>query len=393
MPAAASHRVLHLIHSPQRRGAEVFAAQLATQLEASGRFQNGVCSLYPAGDTGLPLDGLPVFKLNGRRGIISRLGVEPGMVSGLSSVLRRFRPHVVLAHGSDTLKYAVVARFFPGLFINGSTPTVYRNIGLASSWATTPMKVRFNRMFLGRVNAVVSVSQFTRTDFIRLYRFPPERVTFIPNGVDVAPFAAAEPAVVRGQVRQELGIDSKALVLISVGNLSAEKGHLDLLPMLAQFDQHVAGIQLVLVGDGPLRGQLMQQAGELGVAQRLHLLGRRDDVPRLLAAADVFVLPSRTEGMPAVLIEAGLAGLPAVAFWVGGVGEVVGEGVTGMLAPPGDHARFQQAVAALAGDSPRRAAMGQAARKRCGELFDIRRVAEAYEELLAGLISSKCRHS
>ncbi len=384
MPAATtSYRILHLIHSPQRRGAEVFAAQLATRLEAEGRFQNGVCSLYPQGDASLPLDGLAVFKLNGGRGMTSRLGMDPRVVSRLSGVLRRFRPHVVMAHGSDTLKYAAVARLF-----HHRIPTIYRNIGLASSWATSPMKVRLNRLLLSQVNAVVSVSRFTMEDFIRLYRFPTERITFIPNGVDVAPFTAADPAAVRRQVRLELGINPQALVLISVGNLSAEKGHSDILPMLAQTQPNLGGAQLVLVGDGPLRGPLEQRAGELGVAQRLRLLGRRDDVPRLLAAADLFVLPSRTEGMPAVLIEAGLAGLPAVAFDVGGVGEVVADGVTGLLAPPGDRAGFQQALAALAGDPRRRAAMGQAARKRCGELFDMRKVAEAYDDLLVGLLSS-----
>jgi len=381
-----SHRVLHLIHSPQRRGAEVFAAQLAARMEAAGRFQNGVCSLYPntdneQADNSLPLDGLPVFKLDARRGLAGRLGVDPRLVSSLTGVLRRFRPHIVMAHGSDTLKYAALA----GMFYGGAA-TVYRNIGLASSWARTPVKVRVNRLLLGRVSAVVSVSQFTKEDFIRLYHLPQERVTFIPNGVDVTPFEVAEPAAVRATVRGELGIDPQALVLVSVGNLSAEKGHLGLLPLLAQSAPDRQDSQLLLVGDGPLREELERQARALGIAHRVHLVGRRDDVPRLLAAADLFLLPSKTEGMPAVLMEAGLAGLPAVAFCVGGVGEVVTDQVTGLLAPSGDYPGLWQGVTALARDPQRRSAMGQAARQRCLGLFDIRKVAGEYEELFVSLL-------
>jgi glycosyltransferase involved in cell wall biosynthesis len=379
--AATSYRVLHLIHSPQRRGAEVFAAQLAARMEAAGRFQNGVCSLYPQADNSLPLDGLPVFKLDARQGFAGRLGVDPRLVSSLGGVLRRFRPHIVMAHGSDTLKYAALA----GLFYRGAA-TVYRNIGLASSWADTPVKVRVNRLLLGRVKAVVSVSQFTKEDFVRLYRLPQERVTFIPNGVDVTPFVVAEPAATKAEVRRELGIDAQTLVLVSVGNLSPEKGHLGLLPLLAQSGRDGPDSQLLLVGGGPLRGELERQARELGIAHRVHLLGRRDDVPRLLAAADLFLLPSKTEGMPAVLMEAGLAGLPAVAFGVGGVGEVVADQVTGLLVPPGDYPGFWEGVTALARDPQRRAAMGQAARHRCQGLFDIRKVAGEYEDLFVSLL-------
>jgi glycosyltransferase involved in cell wall biosynthesis len=379
--ATTSYRVLHLIHSPQRRGAEIFAAQLAARLEASGRFHNGVCSLFVSKDSNFPVDGLPFFRLDARPGVDGRLGADPRLVVSLAGVLRQFRPHIVMAHGSDTLKYSALARPF-----YGNAPTVYRNIDVASNWATTPMKVRLNRWFLRRVAAVVSVSQFSREDFIRLYHMPAERVSFIPNGVDVTPFANGDPAATRTTVRRELGIDPRALVLISVGALTNQKAHLGLLPLLAQSSQDGLNSEMILVGEGPLRGQLEQQARDLNIGPRLRLLGGRDDVPRLLAAADLFLLPSKTEGMPAVLIEAGLGGLPTVAFSVGGVNEVVEDQVSGSLVPPGDYPAFWQAVTTLARDPQRRGAMGQAARQRCRELFDIRKVAGEYEDLFVSLL-------
>jgi glycosyltransferase involved in cell wall biosynthesis len=286
--APARYRVLHLIHSQQRRGAEVFAVQLASRLEEKGLFQNGLCSLYRNGDSSLPVGELPVYRLGGQSGVFHKLGLDPQLVSRLWGTLRRFRPHILIAHGSDTLKYAACAGFF-----YRNVATIYRNIGTSSMWAHSAFKVNLNRIFLGQVDAVVSVSEYTRQDFINVYQLPQERVALIPNGVDTSDFDNCARDLVRTQVRQELRLSPTDTVLISVGSLSAEKGHTGLLPVVRDLQRAGLVDHLVLVGDGPLRQGLEQQTGQLGLSQRALFLGWQSDIARVLAAADFLSCPAR----------------------------------------------------------------------------------------------------
>ena len=378
--------MLHLISSQQRRGAEVFAAQLASSIEVNGRFKNGLCSLFTENDDELPVGNLPMFKLEGHSGVLDRLGLDPELLCRLCGVIREYRPDVLVAHGSDTLKYGSSASLF-----NRKVATVYRNIGTASIWANSAVRVKLNRMFLKRMNAVVSVSEYTRRDFINVYRLPESRVTFIPNGVDATEFDVCSQRAARAEVRSELGLSPTDVLLASVGNLSEEKGHGELLTIISDLTRLGLEMHLVIVGDGPLRQQLEQQAQHLDLFGQVHFLGRRDDIPRVLAGADVFVLPSRTEGMPAVLIEAGLAGLPSVAFDVGGVAEVVEHSVTGLVPVSGDLAGFSESLSLLCRDQGNRSAMGDAARIRCQELFDMPKVASQYEAMFLNVLANSSR--
>jgi glycosyltransferase involved in cell wall biosynthesis len=206
--------------------------------------------------------------------------------------------------------------------------------------------------------------------------------------VDAEEFQSQGLGAARDQVRQELGLSGQALLLISVGSLSAEKGHQHLLAGMGDLTRKQLDVHLMMVGDGPLRQQLELRSGELGLADRVHFLGSRHDVPRLLASADLFVLPSETEGMPAVLIEAGMSGLPSVAFNVGGVPEVLDPGVTGILVAPGDPTAFGEALAGMCLDRDGRAHMGDAARLRCRDLYDMSKVAREYEDLFLKVAKS-----
>lgn len=293
---------------------------------------------------------------------------------------------MIVAHGGDTLKYTASACLF---YRNVST--VYRNIGTASVWANSSSKIKLNRLLLNQIDAVVSVSRSIKQDFIKVYRQSEEKVTYIPNGVDATEFEACRTSPVRAEVRSELSLPPKDIALVSVGNLSEEKGHGELLTIMGGLAQSGLAIHLVIVGDGPLRPQLEQQARRLDLTNQVRFLGRRDDVSRVLAGADIFVLSSRTEGMPAVLIEAGMAGLPSVAFDVGGVAEVIEHGVTGILVSPGDLAGFGEALTTLCLDQDCRTRMGDAAQQWCGDLFDIRKVAMEYEELFLKLLKSAPR--
>ncbi len=155
-----AYRILHLLDSDQRRGAEVFASQLARCMEERGRFKNGICVLFSGGGT--LVEGLPVFKLGLREELLdNNSGLAIGVLVKLYTVLRRFRPDLIIAHGSSTLKYSALVKL-----LDPRAPTIYRNIGTASIWAETGVKIRLNQLLLKGINTVVSVSQHTKRDFV-----------------------------------------------------------------------------------------------------------------------------------------------------------------------------------------------------------------------------------
>lgn len=361
--------------------------RLGSILQQNGLFENAVFSLYGADsiwDNGFPVQ-MPVFSLNGRNpGKRGFPWLDFRLLGELRRMLHEFEPDLVLAHGGDTFNYGAVVKFLsrkPGM-----ARVVYKNIGTASFWVRPGPRSILNRLLVKGFDAVVSVSQYTRRDFMNLYRLPEAKVSYIPNGVVPDEFDTSNQSQTRFQVRREFGLPERDLVLISVGNLSEEKGHGTLLEVSGALVRDGLDNRLLIVGDGPLRQALEEQARQPELAGRVHFLGRRSDVPRLLAAADIFVLSSKTEGMPGVLVEAGFAGLPSVAFAVGGVAEVVEHGITGLLAPPGDLTGFASALADLHQDHDARARMGSAARQRCRDLFDIRQVAQQYEELFLNIL-------
>lgn len=374
------YTVLHLIDSNQKRGAETFAVQLAESM-SSEKFDSTICVLHPLAHEGQLKSNVHTISLKRRGNGKSRLSLPK--VMDLHKTVSEVRPDVVLAHGSSALQYgAVASMLYP------RTLAIYRNIGLASFWVRNPVKARINRLLMGRFDAVVSLTGTTKADFIQVYKTDSSRVTTIPNGVDLEPFQALDGDNVRESYREAMNIGQGETVLISVGSLSWEKGHMDLMPMIAALRAEGLPVRLILAGDGPLRGEIQAEAEKLGIAQYVDLLGVRKDVPELLAASDIFVLPSKTEGLSAALIEAGLSGLPSVATNVGAVSDVITPGETGLMVAPEDGGALKDAVRELVRDTELRLKMGASASSFCRANFGMDRIAAQYEDLFISLISS-----
>ena len=198
------------------------------------------------------------------------------------------------------------------------------------------------------------------------------------HGVEVAP-----PAVPAAAARAALGLDGDvdgALVVGTVGNFTAKKDQATLVRAVGR----VPGARLVLVGSGPLEHDLRVLVAHDGLAERVTFAGSRGDVADLLPAFDVFALSSRYEGLPIALLEAMAAGRPCVATRVGGIPEVVTDGVDGVLVPPGDPDALADALSALAADPDRRAALGSAAVTRAGDFrldVAVERIAAVYDRV------------
>jgi len=211
------------------------------------------------------------------------------------------------------------------------------------------------------------------------------RCKVIHNGCEVPQIRS------KGTLRAELGLAGSSTLIVSVAGLVAIKG-LDILiravvPLLADrgSDRH-----LMIVGDGPLRAELEQQARDLSVGSRVHFLGLRNDVSKVLADWDLFVLASRRESFSMPTIEAMAVGLPVVATAVGGVPEVVADGVTGLLVRPDDVIGLRAAISTILRDERLARTFGENSRDRSSRLFSIKRMVENHLTLYSEL-SHLCR--
>ena len=360
--------VLHVVRSTQRRGAEVFASDLSTALSDIG-FASRVVALTPQAGPGptLPLDVL---------------GQRPLGATTLRALRRAAREaDVVVAHGSRTLDACAL-----GLAGTG-TPFVYRSIGDPAAWSTRGLRRVRTALLLRRAAQVVVLWPGAARTLGRAHGIPAARTTVVPNGVAVADHPVPEPAA-RVAARARVGLPAEGPVAACIGALGAEKRVGDVLDAVAA----VPGVHLLVVGDGPERPALEGRATAPGLTGRVHFAGVLPGSDEALAAADVVVLASRTEGMPGVLIEAGLAARPAVATAVGAVAEVVEGGVTGVLVAPGDTGALAEGLRTVLLSGPATAAaMGAAARRRCAARFSMSVVAQRWTDVLRIVISAAPR--
>lgn len=207
------------------------------------------------------------------------------------------------------------------------------------------------------------------------------RVRVIENGIQPLPHST--PAA-RAALRKELGIGEKGLLVLTVARFKLQKGYTYLLDAI-----RLAGCPeavFAFAGDGPLRPEMEAKAIDLGVEKRVRFLGVREDVPALLGAADVYVMPSLWEGLPIALLEAMSAGLPCVVTAVEGVRDILRDGENGRLVPLGDAAALAAALADTLADEAGRARMGAAAKALVAEKYTVERMCHEYEALFLGLL-------
>lgn len=210
------------------------------------------------------------------------------------------------------------------------------------------------------------------------------RVTVVPNGVRSAKGASAG-------LRAELGLGPGDRLLLAVGNLYPVKGHRDLLAALATLTLRHPTLHVAIAGRGELEPILRKEAAACGVDRRLHLLGLRNDVGNLLAAADIFVLPSHSEGLPLALLEAMFAGRPIVATRVGEVPAVLADKEAGVLVDPGDPDQLAAAIDRLLGDAELSRTLAARARARAQAEFHVSRMVERYAELYRAALNGRPR--
>ena len=353
--------VLHVIPTPVARGAQREARALADRLDAPGTRAHRVLCIFDG-----PPEVRADFSLAFGGGNRPAVGFDPRAALRLRSALRRLDPSVVVAHGSEPLKYLVPA------LAGRPTPLAYYAIGTYSGREGRRLQLALWRTLLRRADVVAAEGDEVAFECTDLLGIPAARVTMTPNGRD--------PDVFHPRTAD----DREQPLLCFVGALTEQKRPDRYIEVVAALRSSGREFRAILIGDGPLRSRLERPASEAAV----ELLGARSDVAVLLGGADLMVFPSRPagEGMPGVLIEAGMSGLPVVATDVPGVRTVIEDGTTGLVVGVDDEAGMVEAVTRLLDDTPRRRSMGESARRRCVERFGLDAVAATWLTLLAPLL-------
>ena len=282
----------------------------------------------------------------------------------LLRVIRRERPDIVHASSS---KAGVLARLAAAL--DGVPIRIFTAHGWAfgaQSGSRSRLYRWADRLMRPLTTVTICVADGERAAGVAARTCDPAKTVVIPNAVDVdaSPVSAGERPTPR---------------IVSVGRLKAPKDFQTLARALSLLPQGT--YEALIVGDGPDRRALERRLRQLGLEESVRLAGARDDVPALLADADVFVLASRSEGMPVSVIEAMAAGLPVVASRVGGVPELVEDAETGFLVPPEDPPALTRALARLLEDQALRRRLGDAGRQRARREFDLDPFRRAHVEL------------
>jgi glycosyltransferase involved in cell wall biosynthesis len=244
----------------------------------------------------------------------------------------------------------------------------------------TDGQIRLQRLAYRLATKVVANSQAAR-QILEQEGVASSSIAVIPNGLDLHAFAERKPT---GSIRN----------IITVANLRREKNHETLLAAAAILLRTYPGLRFQIVGNGPRRGELEELARARGLEAHVDFLGHREDIPSLLAAADAYVLPSRTEAFPNGAIEAMAAGLPVVASDVGGLRDLIVKGRTGVLVPPGDPDALALALQSFIDNPAGAEAIGRAGRAEVHQRYAFDRMIAAFEDLyLSGLRTGVRAHS
>lgn len=290
----------------------------------------------------------------------------------LAKIIKDFQPDIIQANAADTLKFAV----FSNLFFRWKTPIVYRNANQMGDFIQNGFHRVFNQILLNRVQGIASVSQASLKDLHQTFKFPLIPHQVIPIGIDLLEL--------QQKVRQGMHCNFERPFLLQLGGLVPEKNPMGMLEMVHTLQD--PSFDLVFMGNGPLKVALELKAQELNLTDRIHFLPNQANPFPILNQAKALVMPSKIEGLPAVILEAMALRIPVIAYGVGGIPEVLTE-QTGYCIPPGDAHSFVQAIHTCLHSN--NTSKLNNAQKLVLENYTIAKVARQFEDFYLDLLSQK----
>ena len=363
-------KVLFLSHAFMVGGAEEMVLNLVRHLPS--RFEPMVACIHEAGPIGEEIrrTGVP----------FTVLGLTPGLsrpldVIRLRDALTTLAPtivHTFLLTGSLYGRFAAMMSGVP--IVIGTEVNIYEN--------KKPLHARLERWLMKGTDAVVASAASVKDYYVNQVEADPAAVEVIYNAVD---WAQLQTTMSRDELRKSTGVPTDVPAAAIIARLTEQKAHRVLFESMTHRD--LSKLHLMVVGDGELRDDLHSRAASFGISSRVHFLGARRDLGNILAASDIFTMPSFWEGLPLSMVLAMGAGLPVVASRVAGIPEVVKDRITGLLVEPGNSDQLARALAVLVKDPPLGSRLGAAAREfvlpRFGVDGYVASITALYDRLLA----------
>lgn len=377
-------RVLHIADTADRGGGETYLFLLADRLARDRYTVSVLCPSEGLLPQRLRKITIPVVPF-----AIPRL-LSPTALVKLVRLFRQHRPDIVQSHGARTNLYATLAGRWARVPI--IVCTIHNSLyDYPISHIRRSLYLIGERLTFALSDRVVCVADALAQDLTKRSGRDPRKIQVIRNGVDLEAF---NPKTVDGStVRREFGLEKDTPLIGIVGRMTPQKGHRDLLTALAQIRAAVPAVRVLIVGDGPLRDELVEYTGRHHLNDCCIFTGMREDIPAIMGALDVVALPSLSEGLPFILLEAMAMGKPVVATSVNGVSEVVKDGITAFLVPPRAPDLLARAVIALLVKKELSSRLGAAARQHVEQRFSLtlmmQQVERLYEKLLAQRASQK----
>lgn len=368
-------RIIYLAHTFAVGGAEEMVLNLVRHLPPE--YEPAVVCIHEPGPIGEEIQ---------RTGVPFRsLGLKPGLLRPfdlirLQQFLEQCEPdivHTFLLTASLYGRFAAMLARVP--VVIGTEVNIYER----KRW----LHRLAERWLMRRTDAVIASAGSVRDFYLDQIGADPSKVPVIYNAVD---WSQLQTTMTAAELRREVGIPDGVPVAGIIARLTEQKAHRVLFDAVAARPQ-LASLHLLVVGDGELRDQLKRQADQLGLTARVHFAGARRDLGNVLAAIDVFVMPSLWEGLPLSLVLAMGAGLPVIASRVAGIPEVVQDGVSGLLVSPGDQAELADALVRVLTDDTCRVLLGQEARAFVRPRFGVDGYIASMTSLYARLLAAKPR--
>ena len=356
-------RIAQLIESDGPGGAERVVADLATHLQASGA--QSVVFVPAKGE------GWLARQVEGSGVAVESFHLDrpfsPACARSLAAAFRRHRIEIAHSHEFSMAVYGAWASWLAGVphlvTMHGSryyAGRLQRRVALRSALAVS--------------KRTIAVSTGLAEHMSRDLWIPRARIAMVSNGV-----RRAQPAP--KTLREQLGLSADDRLLVAVGNLYPVKGHCHLIEAIALLAPSHPRLHLAICGRGDLADSLAAQARENGVAPRVHLLGLRSDVAAIVAEADIFVMPSLSEGLPLALLEAMVAGCAIVASAVGEMGAALDHGAAGVLVPPGDPRALAVAIERLLNDPQLARTLGGRAAVKAAAEYEVSTMVRHYSSM------------
>lgn len=361
-------RILHLITAMPVGGAENLVLTTMRYLDPN-RFSSILCCIRSKGVLGNEAErlGFKVVALDRMK----RKRFDFQAVADIVEVIRREQVDVVHCHFFHAALYGRLAAMRAGIPSVVTAHNVYSRL----KWHR-----RLINWWLGRsTGRIIGVSRRVGEDVLLYDHIASGKLSIIPNGIDLAPLLQM---LDQRTAKERLGLSPNAQVIGCVGRLEVQKGHHFLLEALALLRERRGDCpHLVIVGMGGALDGIRQRTEALCLVDRVLLLGTRRDIPEILAALDIFVLPSLWEGLPLALLEAMAAGVPVIASAVGGIGDVLGNGRYGVLTPPSDVPALHSSIVDLLDDSEKRRALGRLGQMRAHQDYSASTMVCRLEEI------------